>query len=69
MHYSDNRFFLLPDNRRLLSYKPIAAKHCPDHHLRGGPPADGCDRVRRLLEVSKTLTLVYSYVTDERDIT
>lgn len=47
-------FFLFPDDRRLLSYKPVVAKHCPNRHLRSGPPADGRDSVCRFLEVSRS---------------
>lgn len=50
------------DDRRLLSHEPVAAKHCPDHHLRGSPSADGRDRVRRFLEVSKSPSPPFSRV-------
>ncbi|KOX71084.1 hypothetical protein WN51_03625 [Melipona quadrifasciata] len=40
-------------DRCVLPHEPIAAEHCPDHHLRGGTPPDGSNRVRRFLERKK----------------
>jgi len=60
---------LFPDDRRFLSYEPVVTKHCPNHHLRGGPPTDGRDCVRRFLEVSRFPSYRFLLYRESHDIT